>query len=152
MYGKKVAAFHAAMELPINRQLTEDEYILRLRLIGEEYIEFCHETACMNLTKPHANFAKEAMDLVYVLVGTLVAMGYDPDAIFDRIHASNMSKVNPVTGKPTKRADGKVLKGKWYKPADIGDLVPKYTNVVKLTPCQSHDRETQLELFACDHP
>ena len=41
---------------------------------------------------------------------------------FKRVHASNMSKLGD-DGKPIRRADGKILKGPNYKPADLSDLV-----------------------------
>ncbi|MFE9834012.1 hypothetical protein ACFYP4_02515 [Streptomyces sp. NPDC005551] len=42
--------------------------------------------------------------------------------VFDEVHRSNMSKLNPDTGKPERREDGKVLKGPWYKEADLSFL------------------------------
>lgn len=42
---------------------------------------------------------------------------------FKRVHDSNMSKLE--NGKPILREDGKVLKGKGYKPALLTDLIKK---------------------------
>ncbi len=41
---------------------------------------------------------------------------------FDRVHASNMSKLGE-DGKPIRREDGKALKGPNYKPPVLDDLV-----------------------------
>lgn len=45
-------------------------------------------------------------------------------AVFDQVHASNMSKVNPATGKAEYREDGKVLKGPGYAEADLSFVTP----------------------------
>lgn len=42
--------------------------------------------------------------------------------VYTRVHLSNMSKVNPATGKPDIREDGKVLKGPWYHEPELLDL------------------------------
>jgi predicted HAD superfamily Cof-like phosphohydrolase len=44
---------------------------------------------------------------------------------FARVHASNMSKLDPVTGKPIRREDGKILKGPDYQPPVLIDLIRK---------------------------
>ena len=61
---------------------------------------------------------KEAADLLYVLTGLFVDYGWDMDAIFDRVHESNMSKLGD-DGKPIYREDGKVLKSSKYKEPDL---------------------------------
>ena len=43
------------------------------------------------------------------------------DAIFDRVHESNMSKLGD-DGKPIYREDGKVLKSSKYKEPDLNGL------------------------------
>jgi len=68
------------------------------------------------------NMIKELADLVYVVLGTFIAFGWDFDKAFDRVHESNMSKLGP-DGKPVYREDGKVMKGPNYKPPYMGDLV-----------------------------
>jgi phosphoribosyl-ATP pyrophosphohydrolase len=120
-----VTEFHAAMEQPINKRLSDEEYRLRLKLIGEEWTEFCEEAAAVDLAAPGEAFIKELVDLMYVLTGTAVAMGYNLDEAIKRVHASNMSKL--VDGKAVRRADGKVLKGGAYRLPDLADCVPMYT-------------------------
>jgi predicted HAD superfamily Cof-like phosphohydrolase len=120
-----VTQFHAAMEQPINKRLSDEEYRLRLKLIGEEWTEFAEEAAAVDLAAPGEAFIKELVDLMYVLTGTAVAMGYDLDEAIKRVHASNMSKL--VDGKAVRRADGKVLKGPYYRLPDLTDCVPMYT-------------------------
>jgi predicted HAD superfamily Cof-like phosphohydrolase len=121
-----VEEFHTAMGQPVCRKLTDDEYRLRLRLIGEEWSEFAEAAAAMDLNAPQEEFLKELADLIYVLLGTAVAMGMNIDEAFERVHASNMSKLGP-DGKPVMRQDGKVMKGPEYRLPDLSGCVPKYT-------------------------
>jgi predicted HAD superfamily Cof-like phosphohydrolase len=123
---KMVEEFHAAMGQPVGRKLSDDEYRLRLRLIGEEWTEFAEAAAAMDLNAPQEEFLKEMADLIYVLLGTAVAMGMNIDEAFERVHRSNMSKLGPG-GKPVRRADGKVLKGPEYRLPDLTTCVPTYT-------------------------
>jgi predicted HAD superfamily Cof-like phosphohydrolase len=123
---KMVEEFHAAMGQPVCRKLNDDEYRLRLRLIGEEWTEFAEAAAAMDLNAPQEEFLKEMADLIYVLLGTAVAMGMNIDEAFERVHRSNMSKLGP-DGKPVVRADGKVLKGPDYRLPDLRGCVPTYT-------------------------
>jgi phosphoribosyl-ATP pyrophosphohydrolase len=90
-----------------------DTVRLRINLIREEAAETIH--ALMEQDVP--DIAKELADLLYVTYGTAVAFGIPMDKVFDEVHRSNMSKLED--GKPVYRADGKVLKGKDYKSANI---------------------------------
>ena len=86
---------------------------LRLALIEEEYTEFMEALNWGDSVL----IAKEACDLVYVVVGTLISKGIPFNDVFAALQASNMSKVGP-NGEVTKRADGKILKGDDFKPAE----------------------------------
>lgn len=63
-------------------------------------------------------------DSLYVVLGTLRALGLRDvtNEAFNRVHASNMSKVGP-DGKVHRDETGKVIKGDWYKPVRLEDLV-----------------------------
>ena len=74
------------------------------------------------LRKRRAELLKELCDLVYVAVDAAVAEKLPFDVAFNRVHASNMSKLGE-DGKPVYREDGKVTKGPNYKPAQLEDLV-----------------------------
>ena len=67
-----------------------------------------------------AALTKELADLLYVVYGAAVTFGLPLDVVFNRVHASNMSKL--LDGKPLKRQDGKVLKGPNYQPPKLDDL------------------------------
>ena len=63
-------------------------------------------------------------DLLYVVVGTAVAFGIPIDTAFERVHASNLSKLGE-DGKPIYRIDGKILKGPNFFQPELTDLVTK---------------------------
>jgi len=65
---------------------------------------------------------KELADLVYVCYQYAENMGWFLDEALDRVHKSNMSKLD-TEGNPIYREDGKVLKGPNYKPPTLTDLV-----------------------------
>ena len=65
---------------------------------------------------------KELCDLQYVLSGAAVALGLDIQVAFNRVHDSNMSKLDD-NGKPVYREDGKIIKGPNYRPPNLEDLV-----------------------------
>lgn len=52
-------------------------------------------------------------------------------AAFEEVHRSNMTKVNPETGKPDRREDGKILKGPNYEPADMAAAVNAWKTFLK---------------------
>lgn len=91
----------------------------RTALILEELIELCEAMATNNIL----GCLDACEDLEYVVMGTLVALGLAPvhHEAFRRVHASNMSKRKD--GKAIKDENGKVVKGDWYEPVDLSDLV-----------------------------
>lgn len=58
-------------------------------------------------------------DLIWVAAGLARSLGVDPSNILNVIADSNMSKVDPVTGRVLKRDDGKVLKPAGYIPPNL---------------------------------
>ena len=93
-------------------------------LIIEEFKEFLEADALMfrDNKELHAACLKELADLVYVCYQYAENMGWDLDKAMNKIHESNMSKLDEY-GKPIFREDGKVLKGPRYKPPNLEDLV-----------------------------
>jgi predicted HAD superfamily Cof-like phosphohydrolase len=135
-YGK-VREFHKAFGLDLdNKTPTKALVMLREELINEECREFLNEVfdsgSPWDSEKELVNYyvdtfdrervAKELADILYVTYGTAAAFGIDIDAVFDIVHASNMSKLGE-DGKPIYREDGKVLKGPNYKEADLTGVV-----------------------------
>lgn len=121
-FEKALRDFHTAYEQDINNApitpIPDDLRDFRETLIDEEYKEFKDATRSGNV----ADIAKEGIDLLYVVLGTLVSYGVPITAVFEEVHRSNMSKLGP-DGKPIKREDGKALKGPDYKPADVWQVL-----------------------------
>ena len=93
-------------------------------LIVEEFKEFLEAEGMLfrkNIVL-EAEALKELSDLVYVCYQYAENMGWLLDEALDRIHKSNMSKLD-TEGNPIYRDDGKVLKGPNYKPPTLTDLV-----------------------------
>ena len=90
----------------------------------EEFKEFLEAEATLYLSakKNKADCLKELADLVYVCYQYAANLGWDLDEAMDRVHQSNMSKLDEY-GKPIYRDDGKVLKGPNYQPPNLEDLV-----------------------------
>lgn len=66
----------------------QDTRVFRMHLMLEELAEVVIELA----RREEANLLKELADLLYVVYGTAVAFGLPIDAMFDEVHASNMTK------------------------------------------------------------
>lgn len=149
---KKVMEFHKVFEIPYNTKPTyipEELAYLRDKLLKEEYLEVSEE-----LLHPHPynmdRIAKELADLQYVLLGTIISYGLQDkfEEIFDAVHKANLSKLdacpeaineegtcghrmcNIFHRKPLKRSDGKVIKSKMYKEADIRAILNTNQKVV----------------------
>jgi len=130
---QKVDQFTIAMKQPRKVDLTpkeEDLIRLRTKLIYEEVDEFMEEIYEIDFFEAHLlrkeidkeKVLKELCDILYVVYGFASTFGLDIDTAFNRVHASNMSKLGD-DGNPVYRDDGKVMKGPHYKPADLRDLV-----------------------------
>ena len=125
-----VAEFHTAMGMERHARLNVELLQLRMSLIQEEMLELKEavDHACSLLwyhkavpASDVAHILKELVDCQYVISGFADAFGLQMQPAFVRVHESNMSKL--VDGKPVKREDGKVLKGKNYTPPNLLDLV-----------------------------
>ena len=93
-------------------------------LIVEEFKEFLEADGMLfrHGQNVQQECLKELSDLVYVCYQYAANMGWDLDEALNRVHISNMSKLDE-DGKPIYRADGKVLKGPNYKQPNLADLV-----------------------------
>ena len=120
----KLTKFHRAFGHPINESFPAPNHKihalkkLRRDLIREEYNEVMDAIRL----KDDEEVLKELCDLVYVCVGMCVSYGWNFDIAFNRVHNSNMSKLDDE-GKPIYRQDGKVLKSDNYKPPSMKGLV-----------------------------
>lgn len=117
-----VRAFHKATDTPIRYAPVfpaNDRVVLRVKLIVEEAEEFTNAVASYDIIE----VADALADLIYVAVGTALEFGIPLDKVWDEVQRSNMSKLDPATGKAIKRHDGKVLKGPNFSPPDIQRLL-----------------------------
>jgi len=97
---------------------------MQKHLIVEEFKEFleAEQLLLKDFTRNKEDCLKELADLVYVCYQYAANMGWDLDEAMDRVHKSNMSKLDD-NGNPIYREDGKVLKGPNYAPPTLTDLV-----------------------------
>lgn len=73
-----------------------------------------------------------SLDLIYVVLGTLVAMGVDARPVWNEIQKANMAK----EGGPM-RPDGKVLKPEGWMPPDIVGVLSRQTPIETTLVAQS---------------
>jgi len=110
--------FRDAYNLPVSGKSGKSGRKTQKCLIDEEWSEF-HEA--FHFKDEHEQL-KELCDLVYVCYQFAANEGWDLDEAMDRVHKSNMSKLDE-NGQPIYRQDGKVLKGPNYKPPNLTDLL-----------------------------
>lgn len=112
---KQLKEFHTAFNLP-QRDKPADiplkEFNCRHKLLQEEVDELLYAYNHNDIV----GITDAITDCLYVLIGTALQFGLTDilEKCFTEIHHSNMSKLE--NGKPVMREDGKVLKGKDYKP------------------------------------
>ena len=117
-----VLDFHKAFNLDIGKTpklLEHDLEQLRLNLLKEEYQETLE---AVEEKQSVEELVKEITDCLVVAYGFLVCLGVDGDKAFQEVMRSNMSKLDS-NGRPTYRADGKVLKGDLYKLPDNEKMI-----------------------------
>jgi predicted HAD superfamily Cof-like phosphohydrolase len=61
--------------------------------------------------------------MVYIIVGTALEFGIPLDRVWDEVQRSNMAKVDPVSGKVSKRPDGKVEKPQGWVAPDVAGVL-----------------------------
>jgi len=120
----KLEQFHTAFGHPVDldypriSKSLDRQRQFRRKLIEEEYEEVMNAID----TKKPDDVLKELCDLVYVCIGFATTYGWAFDPAFNRVHKSNMSKLDKE-GNPIYREDGKVIKSDCYQPPKLKDLV-----------------------------
>lgn len=99
----------------------EDQYTLYLNLIKEEFEEL-QEAVKDN---DRVEQLDALLDMIVVIAGAIHSAGFDGEGGWDEVIRSNMSKVDPETGKVLKREDGKVLKPVTFSPPDLNPFIVK---------------------------
>jgi predicted HAD superfamily Cof-like phosphohydrolase len=63
------------------------------------------------------------IDILVVTIGTLHSLGVDAEGAWNEVMKTNFAKINPDTGKVTKREDGKVLKPEGWTSPELAQFV-----------------------------
>merc|ERR1711904_190637 len=85
----------------------------------------------------------------YYMLNCAAKKGFNMSSIFGVVHAANMAKRNPETGRFEKNADGKVIKPPGWKPPDVeGELARQVTegSWCQSSLCSTPDRKRLLVL------
>ncbi|MBI3134986.1 MAG: nucleoside triphosphate pyrophosphohydrolase family protein [Bacteroidetes bacterium] len=100
--------------------LTEDEVLLRYKLMREENEEYLEAAQKADIVE----IADALGDQLYILCGTILRHGlqHKITEVFEEIQRSNMSKLDK-DGNPIYREDGKVLKSELYFRPNIKSIL-----------------------------
>ena len=118
---RDVADFHRHLGFPLAEGPTPRILARRLALIDEEASEVIGAMLeAQQATESHVDASEalrhvvhELIDLTYVIAGTFVELGIDPQPAWDAVHAANLRKSRPADG------------GKAIKPAGwVAPVVP----------------------------
>merc|ERR1711939_1121041 len=63
--------------------------------------------------------ADALVDIEYYMLNCAAKKGFNMSSIFGVVHAANMAKRNPETGRFEKNADGKIIKPPGWKPPNV---------------------------------
>ena len=114
--------FMTACDQTTNGSLDTRQYELYRNLIAEEVGEL--NEAVENNDRVEQLDA--LIDILVVTIGAIHSMGADAEGAWKEVLKTNLAKINPETGKVTKRNDGKVLKPEGWK---APHLAPYLTNI-----------------------
>lgn len=102
---------------------SEAERKLRRRILREEFNEYLDAEDDDDLV----GIADALCDMIYIAYGTGVSYGLPMDELFAEVHRSNMSKLDPETGKPTFNEYGKVKKPATYSKPDLAGIIAQHS-------------------------
>jgi predicted HAD superfamily Cof-like phosphohydrolase len=88
------------------------QYKMYLDLIDEEVQEL------KDSTTPEDDL-DALVDILVVTIGAIYSMGANPEGAWREVLATNLAKIDRVTGKVRKREDGKVLKPEGWTPPNL---------------------------------
>jgi len=92
---------------------------LYLKLIHEEYDEFVEALR----DNDDAEQLDACFDMMWVIIGYMKSRGWNCESAWDEGAKSNLSKIDPLTGKVIRREDGKILKPEGWKPPNFEQFV-----------------------------
>lgn len=95
-----------------------DQFNLYRKLIEEEVKELDEAISADDRVEK----LDALLDIMVVTIGALHSLGVDEENAWKEVISSNMSKVDPETGKVIKREDGKVIKPDTFKPPRLDEF------------------------------
>jgi hypothetical protein len=101
-----------------DQKINISNQILYSNLIEEEYREFLSSIS-------DKDELDACMDMIWVILGYCYMRGWDVDGAWKEVARSNLSKIDPLTGKVNKRSDGKVLKPEGWTPPQLEQFLKK---------------------------
>jgi predicted HAD superfamily Cof-like phosphohydrolase len=107
--------------LACEQKRNESNVVLYKNLIREEFDEFVRAY----LHSDEEGQLDGCMDLIWVILGFCYMKGYDVEGAWEEVARSNLSKIDPETGKVNKRSDGKVLKPENWTPPNLKSFTKK---------------------------
>lgn len=96
-----------------------DQAKLYKKLIVEEFSEFIEA----DIEGDDVERIDACFDMIWVIVGYMKSRGWKCNDIWDEGAKSNLSKIDPTTGKVIRREDGKILKPEGWKPPDFNEFI-----------------------------
>ena len=93
----------------ITDEFDRDQYQMYCNLIREEFDELCSSNNIVD-------DLDALIDIMVVTTGAIHSLGVDAEGAWKEVMRSNFAKVDPRTGKVTRREDGKVLKPEGWEP------------------------------------
>ena len=105
------AKFMTAGEQTITEE-NQTQYKMYLDLIDEEVQEL------KDSVTPQDDL-DALIDILVVTIGAIYSMGADPEGAWREVMATNLAKIDRVTGRVRRREDGKVLKPEGWQPPDL---------------------------------
>jgi predicted HAD superfamily Cof-like phosphohydrolase len=100
-------------------QNTPEQAVLYRKLIDEEYQEFCEA----RINEDEVETLDACFDMMWVIIGYMKSRGWNCEAAWDEGAKSNLSKIDPITGKVIRREDGKIMKPEGWKPPNFAKFV-----------------------------
>ena len=112
---KDIDTFHTACD----QEPSVENYAMYTKLIGEELGELMSAI----MLNDRVEQIDALTDILVVTLGAIRAGGFDGEGAWKEVMDTNFAKIDPTTGKVTKRADGKVLKPEGWKAPQLEQFV-----------------------------
>ena len=100
-------------------KFNELQYSMYIKLIDEEHQEFLEAT----LSDDRVEQLDALLDILVVTIGAIHSGGFEGEAGWKEVMATNFAKIDKETGKVRKREDGKVLKPLGWTAPELAPFV-----------------------------